>query len=83
VVDAVAAEPTQLLVIDGIGRADADILLRARAIQPNLRIIATADPNRAAERISGLGLASLTKPFTLADLANTVRRTLDAPDNGA
>jgi hypothetical protein len=42
-----------------------------------LRIIATADPGRA-ERIPGLGVAMLAKPFTLADLAGTVRRTLDA-----
>jgi DNA-binding response OmpR family regulator len=74
---AVAAEPTELLMVDGIGRGDADILIRARAIQPALRIIATADPGRA-ERIPGLGVAMLAKPFTLADLAGTVRRTLDA-----
>jgi signal transduction histidine kinase len=77
---AVAAEPTELLMVDGLGRGDADILIRARAIQPKLRIIATADPGRAADRIAGLGIASLTKPFTLADLAGTVRRTLDAAE---
>jgi hypothetical protein len=75
---AVAAEPTELLMVDGLGRGDADILIRARAIQPKLRIIATADPGRAAESMPGLGVASLAKPFTLADLAGTVRRTLDA-----
>jgi signal transduction histidine kinase/CheY-like chemotaxis protein len=75
---AVAAEPTALLMIDGLGRGDADILIRARAVQPQLRIIATADPGRSAERVLGVGVASLTKPFTLADLAGTVRRTLDA-----
>jgi signal transduction histidine kinase len=74
---AVAAEPTELLMVDGIGRGDADFLIRARAFQPALRIIATADPGRA-ERIPGLGVAMLAKPFTLADLAGTVRRTLDA-----
>ena len=75
---AVAAEQTDLLVVDGLGRGDADILIRARALQPNLRVIATADPGRAAERVPGLRIASLGKPFTLADLAGTVRRTLDA-----
>jgi hypothetical protein len=80
---AVAAEPTELLVVDGIGRADADLLIRARAGRPKLRIIATADPNRAAERMPGIGIASLTKPFTLADLAKTVRRTLDADGTSA
>jgi nitrogen-specific signal transduction histidine kinase len=77
---AVAAEPTELLMVDGLGRSDADILIRARAIQPKLRIISTADPGRTAERIPGLGVALLTKPFTLADLAGTVRRTLDAAE---
>jgi signal transduction histidine kinase len=76
---AVAAEPTELLMVDGLGRGDTDILIRARAIQPKLRIIATVDPERGAERMPGLGVAPLAKPFTLADLAGTVRRTLDAP----
>jgi DNA-binding response OmpR family regulator len=75
---AVAGEPTALLMVDGLGRGDADILIRARALQPKLRIITTVDPSRASERIVGLGVASLAKPFTLADLAGTVRRTLDA-----
>jgi len=74
---AVAAEPTDLLVIDGLGRVDADVLRRVRAARPRLRIIATVDPGRGPERIDGLETASLTKPFTLADLAGTVRRTLD------
>jgi CheY-like chemotaxis protein len=77
---AVAAEPTALLMVDGLGRGDADILIRARAIAPTLRIIATTDPGRAADRISALGVASLAKPFTLAELAGTVRRTLDAAE---
>jgi DNA-binding NtrC family response regulator len=77
---AVSAEHTELLMIDGLGRGDGDILIRARAIQPKLRIIATVDPSRGAERMPGAGIASLAKPFTLADLAGTVRRTLDAAD---
>jgi DNA-binding response OmpR family regulator len=74
---AVAAEATDLLMIDGLGRVDADVLRRVCAARPQLRIIATVDPGRAPERIEGLEAASLTKPFTLADLAGTVRRTLD------
>jgi len=77
---AVAAKPTDLLVIDGLGGAENDVLIRARAARPELRIIATAHPGRAAEPIAGLGIASLTKPFTLADLAGTVRRTLDSAE---
>jgi signal transduction histidine kinase len=74
---AVAAKPTDLLVIDGLGRGENDVLVRARAARPELRIIATAHPGRAPEPVAGLEIASLTKPFTLADLAGTVRRTLD------
>ena len=78
---AVAAEPTDLLMIDGFARSDVDILIRARALSPDLRIIATADPGRAVERFPGFDMASLAKPFALADLAEVVRRTLDAtPD---
>src|SRR5262245_5366769 len=76
---AVAATPTDLLVIDGLGRGD-EVLARARALRPKLRIIATAHPGRTAEPVAGLEIASLTKPFTLADLAGTVRRTLDGAE---
>jgi signal transduction histidine kinase len=75
---AVASEPTALLMVDGLGRGDADILIRARALQPTLRIITTVDSSGAGERFAGLGVASLAKPFTLADLAGTVRRALGA-----
>src|SRR5690606_26994394 len=34
---AVATEATDLVVVDGLGRGDADILIRARASQPRLR----------------------------------------------
>jgi DNA-binding response OmpR family regulator len=74
---AVIAKPTDLLVIDGLGRSENEVLVRARAARPTLRIIATAHPGRAPEPVAGLEIASLTKPFTLADLAGTVRRTLD------
>lgn len=75
---AVAAEPTELVVVDGLGRGDADILIRARAIRPQLRVVVTADAGRPSERLPGVEAASLAKPFTLADLAGTVRRALDA-----
>jgi len=74
---AVAAAPTDLVVVDGLGRGDSDVLVRAQSLRPNLRIIATAHPGRAPEPVPGSSIASLTKPFTLADLAGTVRRTLD------
>ena len=75
---AVAAEPTELLVVDGLGRGDADILIRARALRPRLRVIVTADASRPGERLADADAALLAKPFTLADLAGTVRRALDA-----
>jgi CheY-like chemotaxis protein len=75
---AVAAGPTELLVIDGLGGGDNEVLVRCCALRPKLRIIATAHPGRAPEPIQGSSVAALTKPFTLADLAGTVRRTLDA-----
>jgi CheY-like chemotaxis protein len=77
-VAAVAAEPTDLLVTDGVG--DNEALVRAHALRPALRIIATAHPGRVPDPVAGLNIASLTKPFTLADLAGKVRRTLDGAD---
>jgi signal transduction histidine kinase/CheY-like chemotaxis protein len=74
-VEAVAAEPTDLVVVDGVG--DHEALVRARALRPSLRLIATAHPGRAPEPVAGASIAALTKPFTLADLARKVRRTLD------
>jgi signal transduction histidine kinase/CheY-like chemotaxis protein len=78
----VAAEQTHLLVVDGLGRGDADVLIRARALNPALKVIATTDPGRVAERITLAGVAALAKPFSLADLASAVRRILDAPTVG-
>jgi signal transduction histidine kinase/CheY-like chemotaxis protein len=77
---AVAATPTDLLVVDGLGRGDSEVLVRAHALRPKLRVIATAHPGRSTEAIAGLEIASLTKPFTLADLAGVVRRTLDGAE---
>jgi signal transduction histidine kinase/CheY-like chemotaxis protein len=79
----VAAEDTHLLVLDGLGRSDSDVLIRARALRPGLPIIVTVDAGRPAERFPTMGVGTLTKPFTLADLAGTVRRTLDAVAGGA
>jgi len=77
---AVAAKPIDLLVVDGVGRVENDVLVRARAARPELRIIATAHPGREADPVAGLDIALLTKPFTLADLAGSVRRTLDGAE---
>jgi signal transduction histidine kinase/CheY-like chemotaxis protein len=74
---ALRGEDAQLLMVDGLGRADADVLIRARAIRPALRIVATADAARGTERFSVAGGGTLVKPFTLADLAGVVRAALD------
>jgi signal transduction histidine kinase/CheY-like chemotaxis protein len=76
--DALRAEESQLLVVDGLGRADADVLIRARAIRPSLRIMMTTDSMRTGERIPAAGIALLAKPFSIADLASAVRGVLDA-----
>jgi signal transduction histidine kinase len=77
-VAAAAAEPTDLVVVDGLG--DNEALVRAHALRPTLRVIATAHPGRVPNPVVGVRMDSLTKPFTLADLAGTVRRTLDGAD---
>jgi signal transduction histidine kinase len=77
--DALRAEDAQLLMVDGLGRADADVLIRARAIRPALRIMVTTDATRSGERFSAAGVVMLAKPFSLADLAGAVRGILDAP----
>lgn len=74
---AVAAEEAQIIVVDGLGRSDSDVLIRARAVRPNLRILLTADAGRAPERFPLSDVATVAKPFTLADLASAVRRELD------
>jgi signal transduction histidine kinase len=74
---ALRGEDAQLLMVDGLGRADADVLIRARAIRPGLKIVTTADAVRGAERFSAAGVGTLIKPFSLADLAGVVRSTLD------
>jgi signal transduction histidine kinase len=77
--DALRAEEAQLLMVDGLGRADADVLIRARAIRPGIKIMVTTDASRTGERFLATGVAMLAKPFSLADLASAVRAMLDAP----
>ena len=80
--DALRAGKAHLLVVDGLGRADADVLIRARAICPALKVMMTADATRAGERIPAAGVALLAKPFSIADLSRAVRKVLDAPTAG-
>jgi signal transduction histidine kinase/CheY-like chemotaxis protein len=73
------SEIVQLLIVDGPSREDPELLRRAQAARPGIRLIVTAEGARPPGARSEAGAAVLAKPFTLADLAGTVRRTLDAP----
>jgi DNA-binding response OmpR family regulator len=77
--DALRAAEAQLLMVDGLGRGDADVLIRARAIRPGLKIMVTTDATRMSERFPATGVGVLAKPFSLAELAGSVRGILDAP----
>jgi DNA-binding NtrC family response regulator len=72
----------QLLIVDGAGYEDPDLLARARAVRPELKVIVTVEGGRLLGSGSAKGIAVLAKPFTLADLAGTVRRALDAGGDG-
>ena len=75
--DALRGEKVHLLMVDGLGRADTDVLIRARAIRPGLKVMVTTDATRTGERIPAAGVGMLAKPFSLADLAGGVRAILD------
>jgi signal transduction histidine kinase len=74
---ALRAERTHLLIVDGPAREDPDLLARAKAVRPELKVIVTTEAARVLDSDPASGFALLAKPFTLADLAATVRRTLD------
>ncbi len=75
---ALRTERAQLLIVDGAGYEDPELLARARTVRPELKVIVTTEGARLPESGSAKGIALLAKPFTLADLAGTVRRALDA-----
>jgi DNA-binding NtrC family response regulator len=75
--DALRNEDTQMILVDGLGRSDADVLIRARAARPELRILLTTEAGRAVERFPLTGVQTVAKPFTLAEFAGAVRRSLD------
>jgi CheY-like chemotaxis protein len=76
---ALAAKRADLLIVDGPAREDAGLLARARSTCPNLRVVVTAEGQRPRERgPAPNGVSVLAKPFSLAELAGTVRQSLDA-----
>jgi signal transduction histidine kinase len=80
---ALGSERAELLILDGPARDDPDLLSRAKAVRPELRVIVTTEGGTGSAAASPSGNGMLVKPFTLADLARTVRRTLDGSDAGA
>jgi signal transduction histidine kinase len=74
---AIRGDRADLLIIDGPSRDDPDLLARAKAARPQLKVVVTTEGVRAVDANPAKGLALLAKPFTLADLAGTVRRALD------
>jgi signal transduction histidine kinase/CheY-like chemotaxis protein len=75
---ALRTEQAQLLIVDGSGREDRDLLARAKAVSPGLKFVVTTEAARPVDPAAPSGIVVLAKPFTLADLAGTVRRALDA-----
>jgi DNA-binding NtrC family response regulator len=74
---AVRANEAQLLMVDASMRDEAELIARAKVVRPGLKVIMTVDGQNQAERAKALGATALLKPFSLADLAGSVRRTLD------
>jgi signal transduction histidine kinase len=74
---ALRAGPTDVLLLDGMRdeRALGVLIAEARQARPGLRVIVTSDGGAARE---GLADTVLVKPFSLADLASLLRRTIDA-----
>jgi signal transduction histidine kinase len=79
---ALRAEPADLVIVDGLARDDREWVARAKDVSPGLKVIVTTEGARAADVAPASGVALLAKPFTLADLAGSVRRALDAPPGG-
>jgi signal transduction histidine kinase len=74
---ALRANQADLLFVDGPAREDMAFLDRARSIRPGLRVVVTVEGQHPRDRTSP-GIDVLAKPFTLADLAGVVRRSIDA-----
>jgi len=76
---AVGARRPELLIVDGPARDDTGLIDRVRASGSAPKVIVTVEGQRSQARsvAAPLGFTALVKPFTLADLASTVRRTLD------
>jgi len=68
----------ELLIVDGqlcAGGAGSQWLAAVREERPGIKLIVATDAG--TQSAAPVGTAALSKPFSLADLAKTVRRTLD------
>lgn len=77
VLAALRADDAHLLMFDTGVRDEADLIARAREARPGVKVVATTDGQNQAERLKALGATALQKPFSLAELASSVRRALD------
>ncbi len=75
---AAETESIDLAIIDGASSHERVTLARVRALRPNLKWIVTVAADGSGADASA-GAALLRKPFSLGDLAATVRGTLDSP----
>jgi hypothetical protein len=76
---ALSAKRADLLIVDGPARDDTGLLARARSLNPAMKVVVTAEGQRSRERSSpSTGVSVLAKPFSLAELAGVVRKSLDA-----
>jgi glycosyltransferase involved in cell wall biosynthesis len=73
--EASSLDAVRVLIVD---EADAEESLLLGALQRGVKVIVTATGAGARERFAGKGTAVLLKPFSIAELAGTVRRLLDA-----
>jgi two-component system cell cycle sensor histidine kinase/response regulator CckA len=77
-------EPIALLVTDMMmpGMGGPELLARARALRPELRVLGTSGYNQETLSRSGTlpaWLRVLEKPYAIEELLTAVRTTLDAP----
>ncbi len=78
-------EPVDLLIIDGGMRTEvshADLSAQLGRVAPSVKVMVADDGPSSWDRWAGLDAAILLKPFSLADLANSVRQTLDGHPRG-
>lgn len=77
VLAALRAADTHVLMIDAGTRDETELIAKATEARPGIKVVATTDSESQVERLKALGITALQKPFSLAELAGSVRRALD------